>query len=323
MPILPPKVGVSKSDFTVERLSNGQKAIRYGFHAIRGVGGPLAEALEHSRPSSLGEMLNELPGGCFNERQIQNLIHGGALDHLSNRGTLLIGLAGFIEAKREYDFFKTRKQITFLDSLPPADLTFAPNASSMELLKNEKHVLEIAISGHPVDACIDLIESQATAWIGDIDDSFSGKQVVLAGILEDIKQITTKKGDTMAFAELQDATSGIEVIMFPQVFEHIKDMVKPFIPVFIKGNVEYDHKNDCSKLIVNEIKPVLEGRQVIYINGTNVDLDKLNLDLKSDNGVTEVVVVDKTKLMNTGIKVRLNKTVLSKLGNYQYYLNNK
>ena len=43
--------------------------------------------------------------------------------------------------------------------------------------------------------------------------------MVLAGMITDVRQITTKKGDTMAFVRLEDLQGPVEVTVFPALWE--------------------------------------------------------------------------------------------------------
>ena len=91
LPIRPPDVNVSGTDFTVS-----EGAIRFGLGAVRNVGeGAIAEliAKRQEKPfESLAELCSRVDGRQLNRRVLESLIKAGALDEFGGRAALLAGL---------------------------------------------------------------------------------------------------------------------------------------------------------------------------------------------------------------------------------------
>jgi DNA polymerase-3 subunit alpha len=320
--ILPPDVRKSQPAFTVE---NG--AIRYGLMGVRGIGEPLAKAIAEAAPraSTFEELLLAVPSHLYTRAAWENLIHAGALDAYGNRGTLLAHLGALLDFARERQEHRRRRQMTFFDLgvIGPAPLVYEPDPPHLELLREEKRVLEIILSGHPLDSCADLVKPVATAGLIDLDESFDGQQVVVAGVFSNVKTILTKKGQKMAFAALDDQTGEAEVVIFPKAYEASHRHLKVMTPVFVYGKVEWDRKEDRAKIICDRVRPILTGRQVIYITVRDeAHLERLKKAVSSQNGVTNVLVyrMDQKRLEPGGFSIRLNQDTLDVLASETYVL---
>ena len=67
----------------------------------------------------------------------------------------------------------------------------------------------------------------------------AGQKVVLAGMVTDVRRIVTKKkGETMAFAVLEDVQGRVEVTVFPKTFKKTEAVWEPDRIVLVRGKVE-------------------------------------------------------------------------------------
>ncbi|MDW8479171.1 MAG: hypothetical protein RML12_04140 [Xanthomonadales bacterium] len=86
---------VNRSGYRFEVV--GERAIRFGLGAIKGVGRALAEEIERERAargpfSGLAELAARLDPARLNRRALEVLIKAGALSAFGPRGALLAGL---------------------------------------------------------------------------------------------------------------------------------------------------------------------------------------------------------------------------------------
>ena len=51
--------------------------------------------------------------------------------------------------------------------------------------------------------------------------------MTVGGIIAGVRQLVTKRGDTMAFVELDDVTDSIEVIVFAKSWETAREVLGP------------------------------------------------------------------------------------------------
>lgn len=80
------------------------------------------------------------------------------------------------------------------------------------------------------------------------------RQVVVAGIIEEVKEIATKKDPSvrMMFLKLADLTGSIEVVVFPKTYEQFKSVLKPETCIAIKAKTS--SRNGTPSLIVDTVK---------------------------------------------------------------------
>jgi DNA polymerase III subunit alpha len=118
-----------------------------------------------------------------------------------------------------------------------------PTVSTLEwerddLLRREKEVLGLYVSSHPLTPLKAQLARKVDASLRDVPNLRDGQVITVGGIVSSVRQLVTKRGDTMAFVELNDATDSIEVIVFAKSWETAREILKTDNIVLIKGRVE-------------------------------------------------------------------------------------
>ena len=85
----------------------------------------------------------------------------------------------------------------------------------------------------------------------DLKDVKSGRVNVLANI-NSYREITTKKGDLMAFLDISDDTDNIDAVMFPEVYKTYREQILGRGIVLAQGKVE--KRNDSLQLVIDKIR---------------------------------------------------------------------
>ncbi len=75
---------------------------------------------------------------------------------------------------------------------------------------------------------------------------------VVAGIVEEARELLTKKGDRMMFMKIADFTGSIEAVIFPKVYEEFKALLVPEKCIAIKGKVSF--RNETQSIIAEKVK---------------------------------------------------------------------
>jgi len=106
-----------------------------------------------------------------------------------------------------------------------------------------------------------------------------GSEVILCGMLSIVKEVTTKKGERMAFLNLEDKEGILEVVVFPEVFSQSRHLLEGDDPRVVMGSIQHDDK--ASKILANRIM-TLEEAQVetvetvhFYLQADRVDREVL------------------------------------------------
>jgi DNA polymerase-3 subunit alpha len=85
--------------------------------------------------------------------------------------------------------------------------------------------LGVYISSHPLEKWREKILQRGKNIASLKEISMSGTYTIV-GVVDDLKEILTKKGQKMAFAKISDITASIEIVIFPKIFEEVRDNLK-------------------------------------------------------------------------------------------------
>ena len=268
--ILPPHVNRSTEAFEV---SDGN--IHFSLLAVKNLGRGFIRRMVDERTMNgnfkdFYDFCRRMYGKDFNRRAIESLVKCGAFDGMgANRRQMCAVIDPIIE---ELDNAKRRNvegQIGFGDlssgsaaepteskssfAYPPSE-EFSPEM----LLKYEKEVAGMYLSGHPMAQYRELSRALKCAQIGDIAAEESrykdNDRVLLLGLITSAKKKITKSDATMAFLNFEDMTGSIEVIVFPKTL-----IEKP--TMFHEGNILLLHgrvsmrEDDDTKVVCEAVEP--------------------------------------------------------------------
>ncbi len=253
----PPSINKSAAMFAV--ISDSE--IRFGLAAVKNVGEAIVEAIITARGTtpfvSVEDLINRVKHKDLNKKSLESLIKCGALDELDERATLLENLDALLEYARAGQKSAASNQIGLFETsgITAGTLHLAPAepASSRQKLAWEKELLGLYVSDHPLAEHKTALEKH-TIPIRNITDNIIGKTVRLGGMVSGIKKIVAKNGAPMAFANLQDFTGKIELVIFPDTLEKTRELWQEDTPLIISGKV--DQRNGDYKLIVNAAKKI-------------------------------------------------------------------
>ncbi len=263
--ILPPDVNESFSDFSV--VPNTQ-TIRFGLASIKNFGEGVAEALITERKAnghftSLTDFLSRAPNKSFNKKSLEALIMTGALDRFEERGTLLHNMELLLEYVKEAQIFKTSAQDSLFGGTPDGtmgalSLDKIPPVHTAQKLLWEKELLGVYVSGHPLQEYKEALKKRPS--VTEIrNDEREGIPVTVAGIIEEVRELMTKKGDRMAFIKLGDSISSIECVLFPSTYAEKKELCVLQKCVAIKGRLS--HRNGEPSIVIEALKELEKDTQ--------------------------------------------------------------
>ncbi len=252
--VLKPDVNESFGSFTVV-AKDGTDAIRFGLTSIKNFGEGVAQAIIDEREArgrftSLSDFLTRIKDKNLNKKSLEALIMCGALDSFEyKRGRMLTHLEHLLTFSK--DAARDAGQASLFGSVATLSLPDAEPAPITAMLRWEKELLGLYVSGHPLDAHREKLASLGRT-ITDTKHGYPGVDAVIAGILTEVKPLTTKKGDKMAFLSLADYSGSIEAVAFPKVFEEYRELLVPEACVAFKGKV--NERNGERSFVVDKVK---------------------------------------------------------------------
>jgi DNA polymerase-3 subunit alpha len=265
--VLGPDVNESQKNFAVV-----DGAIRFGLAAIKNVGegavdSVLAIRAETGHFTSFWDFCRRVDLHKVNKRMLEGLIKAGAFDSLgAKRAQLMAMLDQAIDdgasAQREREQGQTSIFGEALNGdghapvrVEPA-LPNLPEWDQAQRLKYERELTGFYITAHPLARYEATIHALATATTVGISELSDGKEVRLCGIIATVKSMLTKKGDRMAYITLEDLQGTVEVIVFPDLFKTVGDLLAPERLVRVIGTIDRGDKG--TKIRGSKIEPLAD-----------------------------------------------------------------
>ena len=240
--VLPPSINYSGIDFEVI----DDNTIIFGLSAINGIGDSIAESIVQARDKSkpylsIYDFYRRCDPLTLKKSTLEHLAAAGALDEL------------FIET-----------QYVELNRI-----------EELSVLEKEKEELGIYVTDHPVNGVWDILSKKITCEIIQLVEMPNGSNVKIGGIVTDIKSLVTKKGAKMYKLVLEDISSDVEVIVFPNSAKTLSDAsINKGDILIVSGSVnrESDEENLITKIFYNSYEKIdsrllSSGKAIVF----NVD----------------------------------------------------
>lgn len=285
--VMPPDVNESLANFTV----TDDKHIRFGLNAIKNLGSDVIDQIIIQRKqggkfANLEDFITRIQTRNFNKKSWEALVKSGALDDMGERGLLLGNSETILDFARNHQKMLTDNQASLFkaEQLPEAKLKLkeVEPASKKDKVMWEKELLGIFVTAHPMDDISPSLVNIAHP-IKQITDAVG--EVTIAGVVNKIQKIITKKGDPMAFIDLEDKTGSVEVLLFPTIWEKYQNLIQSDAVLLIKGKVS--DKDGIPKFLAESVTEFNPGA-VPTKNGTK----NLTVTIKIPQNVSENIFTE-------------------------------
>lgn len=287
--VLPPDVNESFKGFGVVP---GEKKIRWGLVAIKNVGDDIAativqERKEHGAFVDLNDFVTRIHSRNFNRKSLESLIMAGALDRYGERGVLLANVDRMLRFNKQMQQDRERSQGTLFDLAPEMEasafqLTPAPEATRSERLGWERELLGIYVSEHPYKAFAEELKPYVVQ-LAEVEHKNDKDPVKVAGVIDAVRTIVTKKGDPMAFVRIADHLSDREVVVFPKTYAQYKSHFEEGRLCVVLGKVS-EREGQAKSVIADSIAcfDEVDINEVVNMMKDNMWVDqKVHEDVKS------------------------------------------
>ena len=252
-----PSVNHSRMEYTAEAGENGTRAIRVGLMQVKGLRVETITAILRAREEagafrSLEDFLHRVPVECD---EIESLIKCGAFEEVCNmtrpemlwrwnfqqagKNNTLPGTAALAEG--------VKTLFVIANPQNAVDVALAeiqtPEYTIEQKLKYEREILEVCVSGHPLD----FLPRNGEAWSDELP-GLRGKRVTLCGWVVTYRHVGTKNYRNMMFVTLEDQRGVYEVVLFPDVYDRCGRLVFETRAMRVTGRVERDGQIKGEKL---------------------------------------------------------------------------
>ena len=268
--VLPPSINVSDGGFTVDG-----KSIRFGLNATKNVGRNLIAAVVRERKekpfTSLYDFCRRLHGQELNRRAAESLVKCGAFDETGvSRKAMLENVDAIFKSVETDVGRNVEGQLDLFSQLSGESAGAAGEDFHIEdhgefplpeLLKMEKEVSGLYLSGHPLDGYRQQIQKIGACRIADLMGEearrYDGKHVNIVCAVIKSKFMTTRSNTMMAFTNVEDLSGTMEIIVFPKVLADCRSALQDNAVVVINGRVSVKEEENA-KLVAEKITPIEE-----------------------------------------------------------------
>lgn len=278
--IMAPDVNESFGSFTVvtpgtaeDKVSSAEDkidTIRFGLKAIKNVGEHIVDVIISERKKNgayldLFNFLERVSDKDLNKKSLESLIKCGALENWGERGLLLANSERLLALNKEIIKNKESRQSSLFSNLvetsykPKLVLEEVPATPQAEKLAWEKELLGLYISEHPFNIYKKYLSGYAVS-LASLPGHKGSDSVITAGIISSIKKIITKKNESMLFVKIEDASSSVELLVFPKLLKETLAVWQSGAAIICEGSVS--EKDQDVKILIN---------QVLVLDHENID----------------------------------------------------
>ena len=235
---LNPDINYSDYDYKIEN-----NAIRYPLSIIKGIGKNTINNIKLARENGFTDIYDffaKTHKYNIGKSNLETLIQAGVFDSFYNRKTMIDNLDVLI------NYGELASTIDINYALKP-EIIIVEDYPEIIKMEQELSLYGFYISNHPVTKKKELDKDYVN--LDSVNTKYN-KVINIIGTLDFVKEITTKKGELMAFYKVSDEFSSLSLTLFPSVYEEYRDIKKKDI-IKVRGKVE--RRFDEYQLIVEKI----------------------------------------------------------------------
>ncbi len=240
--VLGPDVNESFYKFTV----NDQGAIRFGMGAIKGVGGNAVATIVENRKDgkykSIFDLAKRIDLRAANKKAFENLVLAGGFDSFDTHRAQYMhadgdGVMFFEKVLRyaaRYQETQNSSQVSLFGDasevqIPEPEVPPCEEWGTMKKLKQEKEVVGIYISGHPLDDFKTEIESFCSCKVSDFNDleRFVNRELTFGGVVSEVQHRESKAGKGWAIFTVEDYEDSFEFKIFGEEYLKYRHLLIP------------------------------------------------------------------------------------------------
>jgi DNA polymerase-3 subunit alpha len=229
-------------------------------------------------------------GRDMNRRALEGLVKSGALDGLEqNRRQMLQNIDAVLAAVAERKRYTGGGQLDLFgdgqDSAAEFRMAPCEELSTTELLKMEKEVTGLYLSGHPMKNFEKYVNALSLSRINSLTPEIvsDGQKVSLAAIVSSKKEKTTKSNSQLCNMVLEDMTGTINAVAFGKVYSFYKPTIAEGKVYKITATVS-ERDDRPIELIIEKMEAITEAHvasvpdkkeQKLYIRVGNISDPRL------------------------------------------------
>jgi DNA polymerase-3 subunit alpha len=275
----PPDVNHSQYRFTVA----GERKIRYGLGAVKGVGQAAVEALAAEREragpfTSVEDLCRRLDLQRVNRRALEALIRSGCCDGLgANRATLMARLPAAMRLGEQNTRAHETGQVDLFglaagaaarsERMAPLEIEDWPPAVR---LAGERETLGLYLTGHPISEYESELASLTHGRLAELaaerapngadrgwQNGGNANMVTVAGLVLEVR----RRANRVSLI-LDDRTGRMEVTLFDDVLQAHRELIVKDAILLIDGNLRYDEFIEGWRIAARKLQDMAQVREL-------------------------------------------------------------
>ena len=258
--VLGPDINESQKGFAV----NKKGEIRFGFSGMKGVGEAAIENIIEEREkrgtfTSIFEMIKRVNQRTVNKKSLESLAYAGAFDCFPDfhraqffftiPGEHINSLEKIIKFGNQYQAQLHNTVNTLFGDLQMAEVTppVIPDCEPwplVTLLDNEKTVIGMYLSGHPLDNYKFQMKHYKIDTIAEFNEFKEavklhpnpGRLFRIAGLVTEGQHRVSKKGNKFGVLVMEDYTSKMEIMLWSEDYVKFNNYLEPGMVVYLTGS---------------------------------------------------------------------------------------
>ena len=303
-----PDINESELNFTVNKLGD----IRFGLGGVKGVGTSAVEAIVKERNTngpfkSIFNFVERVNLTACNKKNIEALCYSGAFDtfhQIKREQYFATNTKGeiFIESLLRYgNKYQNDKKTEMLSlfggmdaiEIATPEIPVTEDWSNIERLRQEKDLVGIYLSSHPLDDYFVILNYICNLELKDFieaKDNFANKDLIIGGIVTSYKQGSTKQGNLYGVIKLEDFSGSAEIPLFGKDFIDFNKYGFPNMCLLIRGKfLPRQYKETILDFKISSIQPLADVKDSL-VKKITLTLPLHELD---DKMITELSFLNK------------------------------
>ncbi len=250
-----------------------KKTIAYGLGAVKGTGEAAVENIVAARKDgpfkNLFDFCRRVDKRIVNRRSIEALIRAGAFDSINDHRAQMLASLDDAMGNAEQHARSANQNSLFGDDDSadmPLQMADVPRWKMREQLTQEKTALGFFLSGHPINEFAAELANFVKYKLVEVTPELvapvagnngfvkrnSGKQLVLAGMVNGVRILQTRRGK-MAVVTLDDGTAQVEVTVFADLYDANRPWIRDDELLVVQGRASLDDYSGGMRVTADQL----------------------------------------------------------------------
>ena len=231
--------------------------------------------IEHRPYSNIEDFIAKLPENYLKLPQLEPLVKVGLFDSFeTNRQKVFNNLANLFEFVKELGSLFGDTIYSWQES---------EDWTEQEKFYMEQELLGVGVSKHPLQA----IASKSIYPITPIGNLSENSHSIILVEIQKMKTIRTKKGENMAFLQVDDSKKKLDVTLFSDLYRQVGQELKEGAFYYIRGKVQ--SRDGRLQMIAQEIREAVAERFWIQVKNHESD-QEISRILEQYKGPIPVII---------------------------------